>query len=91
MEPVIVVAVLWLLFGGTHIGLAVAPLRGRLVARLGEIGFVALFYLVAAASFAALVSTTPTHRFDGPAGPRPGRGPAPALAAHAASSPPGSC
>jgi uncharacterized membrane protein len=56
------------LFGGTHVGLASAPIRGRLVARLGEMGFVVLFYLVAAASFAALVSYYVAHRFEGAPG-----------------------
>lgn len=66
MTPAAVVAVLWLLFGGSHIGLA--AVRGRLVARLGEIGFTVLFYLVAAVSFAALVTYYAGHRFDGVAG-----------------------
>ena len=47
MEPALGVALLWAVFGGTHIGLATMPLRGRLVARLGEIGFTALFFLEA--------------------------------------------
>jgi uncharacterized membrane protein len=63
MTPAAVVACLWVLFGGSHIGLA--AVRGRLVARLGEVGFIALFYSVAATSFAALVSYYAQHRFDG--------------------------
>lgn len=58
-----VVACLWLLFGGSHVGLA--AVRGRLVPRLGEIGFVVFFYVVAAVSFAALVRYYAMHRFDG--------------------------
>jgi uncharacterized membrane protein len=61
--PVAVVACLWLLFGGSHI--ALAAVRNRLVPRLGEVGFIALFYIVAATSFAALVSYYAAHRFDG--------------------------
>ena len=56
MEPALGVACLWLLFGGTHIGLGTDAIRGRLVARFGELGFTAGFYLVAAAAFAALVA-----------------------------------
>jgi hypothetical protein len=62
------VAGLWLLFGGTHIGLATRPVRSRLVARFGEAGFTAIFYLVAALSFAWLISYYAAHRFDGAAG-----------------------
>ena len=47
MEPALVVAVLWMLFGGTHIGLATRRVRAALVARLGEGGFTALFSAVA--------------------------------------------
>ncbi|HEY8516276.1 MAG TPA: NnrU family protein [Candidatus Binatia bacterium] len=54
MEPTLVVAALWLLFGGTHVGLAVRPVRERLVARLGEKGFVLLFWIVAAVTFSLL-------------------------------------
>jgi hypothetical protein len=66
MPPVLVVAGLWLLFGGSHIALAV--IRNRLVPRLGEMGFIALFYLVAATTFAALISYYAAHRFDGAPG-----------------------
>ena len=68
MTPVVAVAALWLVFGGTHVGLAAGPVRGRLVARLGELGFTVLFYIVAAAAFAALAIYYAAHRFDGPSG-----------------------
>jgi len=68
MEPALVVVGLWLLFGGTHIALASEPARRRLVARLGELGFTGLFFLVAATSFAALVAYYAAHRFDGAPG-----------------------
>ncbi len=71
MTPAFVVAILWGLFAGTHIGLA--AIRERLVARIGELGFVALFYAVAAATFAALVTYYAGHRFDGAAGLALGR------------------
>ena len=66
MTPAMVVTMLWVLFAGSHIGLAV--LRARLVARLGEIGFTLVFYLVAAVSFAALVTYYAAHRFAGAPG-----------------------
>src|SRR3989442_1163101 len=49
MEPALAVTLLWLLFGGTHIGLATGPVRAALVARLDERGFTVLFSAVAAA------------------------------------------
>ena len=51
MEPAIIVGLLWLLFGGTHVGLATRRVRGRLVDVVGEGGFFALFSLVAALTF----------------------------------------
>jgi uncharacterized membrane protein len=72
MEPAAVVALLWLLFGGTHIGLASDPIRGPLVTRLGERGFDLLFSLVAAISFAMLVNYYAGHRLEGALGPAMG-------------------
>lgn len=66
MTAATVVAFLWLLFGGSHVGLA--AVRPRLVPRLGELGFIAIFSLVAAASFAALVTYYAAHRFEGAPG-----------------------
>jgi len=68
MGPPLVVALLWMLFGGTHVGLATGPVRARLVARLGELGFTLLFWLVAAASFALLVGYYAAHRLEGTPG-----------------------
>jgi uncharacterized membrane protein len=62
------VGLVWLVFGGTHVGLATRPVRTRLVARLGEGGFVALYSLIAVLSFAALVGTYATLRDQGAAG-----------------------
>src|SRR2546426_132095 len=45
MEPALTVGLLWLLFGGLHIGLATRRPRAALVARLGERGFTTLFSL----------------------------------------------
>lgn len=68
MEPAIVVALLWVLFGGTHVGLASRRVRDPLVATLGEIGFFALFSLVATVAFWALLAYYATHRLEGVAG-----------------------
>jgi len=72
MEPSIAVAMLWLLFAGTHIGLASGRVRGELVARLGALGFTLLFFLVAAVAFSLLVHYYAEHRLEG--GPGPGLG-----------------
>jgi uncharacterized membrane protein len=69
------VALLWLLFGGAHVGLAARPLRRRLVARLGEAGFVGLFSLVAATAFTLLVRYYAAHRWEGAPGPAFGEWP----------------
>jgi uncharacterized membrane protein len=63
MTPAIIVAGLWIAFAGTHIGLS--AVRSRMVARIGEIPFVVLFYIVAAITFAALVTYYAAHRWDG--------------------------
>jgi uncharacterized membrane protein len=68
MEPAVNVALLWGLFAGTHMALTSNPLRGALVARLGERGFDILFSLVASISFALLVFYYAAHRFEGAAG-----------------------
>lgn len=68
MSVVLVVALLWVLFFGSHVGLATAPLRSRLVARFGERGFSILFSGVAAVAFVALVAGYASVRSDGPAG-----------------------
>jgi uncharacterized membrane protein len=69
MEACLVVVGLWLLFGGTHMGLTTPRLRRALVARLGEGGFTALFSALAAVSFTLLVTYYVGHRFEGPPGP----------------------
>jgi uncharacterized membrane protein len=69
MEPAIAVALLGILFGVTHIGLASSRLRGELVARLGTLGFTLLFFLIGAVTFSLLVHTYAGHRFEGLPGP----------------------
>ena len=68
MAPSSTVALLWLVFGGTHVGLATRAVRARLVAWLGEGGFLALYSAVAVASFVALVTGYAGLRDVGPPG-----------------------
>jgi uncharacterized membrane protein len=68
MTPSSTVGLLWLVFAGTHIGLATPGLRGRLVARLGTTGFTLLYFVVASVSFTALVGTYAVLRDDGAPG-----------------------
>jgi uncharacterized membrane protein len=56
-------ALLWLGFAGTHVGLTVRPVRTRLVATLGEVGFIVLHSIVAIGTFAALTRYVALHRF----------------------------
>jgi uncharacterized membrane protein len=65
MESVVSMVMLWILFAGTHIGLAARPVRSTLVARTGERGFSVLFSVVAAVSFTILVTFYAAHRFEG--------------------------
>ena len=66
MQEGIATALWWLAFGGTHVGLSWAPVRKRLVARLGEGGFVLLYSVIAIGTFAGLVHYVALHRFDDP-------------------------
>ena len=64
MREGFVTALLWLLFGGTHVGLTVRPIRKRLVGRFGEGGFVFLYSVIAIVTFAALIHYVALHRFE---------------------------
>ncbi len=68
MEPSIGVALLWALFGATHIGLTTSRPRAALVERYGERAFRNRYSLLAAASFSALVVYYALHRGEGAAG-----------------------
>jgi uncharacterized membrane protein len=68
MEPAVAVALAWLVFAGTHVGLALGPIRASLVERFGRWGFVALYSVVAGISFVLLVRTYADHRFAGTGG-----------------------
>jgi len=68
MEPWITVALCWLLFVGTHIGLATSRIRTPLVARLGRWGFAHLYSAVAALTFGLAIHALAVHQGEGPAG-----------------------
>jgi uncharacterized membrane protein len=61
-----VTALLWCLFGGTHVGLTTPPVRQRLASRLGETGFIVAYSVVAIVTFGLLVNYVALHRFDQP-------------------------
>lgn len=60
------IAFWWLAFTATHMGLSSARLRTRLVGALGQTGFLALYSLVAFATFVPLVSSYFAHKHEGP-------------------------
>jgi uncharacterized membrane protein len=66
MQSSMVTALLWLVFGGTHVGLSAGPIRRRLVAVLGETGFLVMYSAVAIVTFAVLVHYVALHRLDDP-------------------------
>jgi uncharacterized membrane protein len=66
MQEGLVTALLWLLFGGSHVVLSIRSIRARMVARIGEVGFVFVYSLVAIGTFAALVRYVALHRFAEP-------------------------
>jgi len=66
MEQGLIVALLWLLFGGTHVGLTMSAVRRRLTARLGETGYIFVYSVIAIVTFAALVRYVAQHRFSEP-------------------------
>ena len=68
MEPALVVAALALVFVGAHVGLATQPVRGRLVDRLGEGGFFAVYSLTATLTFWSLIAYYARHRLEGAPG-----------------------
>lgn len=65
MDVTLTAAVLSALFVSSHIGLAAAPLRARLVSRLGEWGFLACYFAVAAVTFSAATIYCADHLHDG--------------------------
>jgi uncharacterized membrane protein len=55
MDPVLGIVLLWLAFTATHIGLSSARVRPRLVAALGNVGFLGLYSALALAIFVPLI------------------------------------
>lgn len=66
MKESLVLLVLWLLFGGSHLLLSSARVRPKLVARLGVRPFWGIYSLVALATFIPLVGYYFHHKHAGP-------------------------
>jgi len=66
VSPVLVIALLWLGFALTHIGMSSARFRPRLVAMLGDRGFQGAYSLVALAFFVPLCIAYFRHKHAGP-------------------------
>jgi len=73
MKPSILVALCWLLFAATHIGMATSHVRPALVARLGPRGFSHLFSLVAVLTFGLLLHVLALNQDTGADAPDLGR------------------
>lgn len=68
MDPVLAVALSLAPFVVTHLGLAWPPLRQRLIARLGKIGFAALFSVVAWLTVGLAITVYAARASEGPPG-----------------------
>ncbi len=68
MDPVLSVVLAWAAFGGAHIVMASAPVRGPLAIRLGETGFAGVFSLVATVTFTWLCYVYAGVSGEGPLG-----------------------
>jgi uncharacterized membrane protein len=75
MEPWIVVGLLWLVFGGTHILLTTRRLRSALVGALGPWGFTFLYSIIATVTLAWLIHELAVGYDQGAAGLALGRFP----------------
>lgn len=69
MKPSILVALCWVLFATTHIGLASRRVRQALVARLGPTVFSYVFSLIAILTFGLLLHVLALNQNAGAAGP----------------------
>jgi uncharacterized membrane protein len=67
MDPVLGIALLWLAFTATHIGLSSARVRPRAVAALGSVGFLGLYSAIALAIFVPLIRLYFTSKHAGAA------------------------
>jgi uncharacterized membrane protein len=66
MSATLTIALLWVAFAATHIGLSSVPVRERLVNGLGAAAFQGLYSLIALAIFVPLVWTYFAHKHAGP-------------------------
>jgi uncharacterized membrane protein len=66
MSPTLSIALLWLAFTATHLGLASVRVEPKLRARLGDVGFLVLYSAVALALFVPLVTIYFGNRHAGP-------------------------
>src|SRR5947208_15662840 len=73
MEPSILIALCWLLFAATHIGLAIRRVRPALVPRLRPPSFSYAFSFVPIVTSALLLLHLPLHRHAAAAVPDLGR------------------
>ena len=83
MEPALAIALLWLAFAATHIGLSSRAVRARIVAASGAGAFAALYSAIALAIFVPMVWLYFTHKHAGPALWALPRGPALSWAVYA--------
>jgi uncharacterized membrane protein len=68
MEAIASIVAHWLLFAGTHDGLADSRVRARIVGRVGEGGFRLLYFAVAAVTFTLLMRSYAVNQLTGPPG-----------------------
>src|SRR5262245_20572932 len=66
MSPTVSIVLLWIAFTATHLGLASGSVEPKLRARLGDLGFLGLYSVVALALFVPLMSIYFGHRHAGP-------------------------
>ena len=66
MSPTLAIALLWIAFTATHLGLASVRVEPKLRERLGDAGFLGLYSAVALAIFVPLVSIYFGNRHAGP-------------------------
>jgi len=67
MDPALGIALLWLAFTATHVGLSSARVRPRLVAALGPVAFLGLYSAIALAIFVPLIRLYFTNKHAGAA------------------------